>query len=151
MTRLRESASVDRTAEQTQRGLENFLASLRRRDGISRLRLRVPVLGASKFGLSLDREVVITARHARLNGKPREFEISWAPEGSVVFPRFRGTLAIRDEDDSGGCSIELDGSYVPPLDGAGKLFDAAIGHQIARTTAAEFLKDLKAAIEAQSD
>ena len=102
------------------------------------------------YGLSLDREVLIEARRARYEGEVRErFEIAWMPEGSVVFPRFEGTLAIGDNSDSGRSCIELDGSYTPPFDGTGKIFDAVIGHQIAQSTAREFLKDLKSAIEAQ--
>jgi hypothetical protein len=150
MTRLKESTFVDCTADQTQQGLEHFFNSLRKRDGISRFRLRVPVRGATKYGLSLDREVLIEARRALHDGEVCErFEIAWMPEGSVVFPRFEGTLAIGGESDSGRSSIELDGSYTPPFDGAGKIFDAAIGHQITQATALEFLKDLKRAIEAQ--
>jgi hypothetical protein len=150
MTSLKESTFLDCTADQTQQGLEHFFNSLRKRDGISRFRLRVPVRGATKYGLSLDREVLIEARRARYEGEVRErFEIAWMPEGSVVFPRFEGTLAIGDNSDSGRSCIELDGSYTPPFDGTGKIFDAVIGHQIAQSTAREFLKDLKSAIEAQ--
>ncbi|HLY03659.1 MAG TPA: hypothetical protein VKR56_14330 [Candidatus Cybelea sp.] len=150
MTRLRESTLLDCTADQTQQGLEHFFNSLRKRDGISRFRLRVPVRGATKYGLSLDREVLIQARQVLYDGEVRErFVIAWMPEGSVVFPRFEGTLAIGDESESGHSCIELDGSYTPPFDGTGKIFDADIGHQIAQATAREFLKDLKSAIEAR--
>src|SRR5579863_10367908 len=120
MTSLKESTFLDCTADQTQQGLEHFFNSLRKRDGISRFRLRVPVRGTN-YGLSLDREVLVEARRARYDGDARErFEIAWMPEGSVVFPRFEGTLAIANNSDSGHSCIELYGSYTPPFDGTGK-------------------------------
>jgi hypothetical protein len=64
MRRLRDKTSIERPVDQTQHGLERFLASLRGRDGICRLRLRVP-MDASPYGLSLDREVHIEATRAR--------------------------------------------------------------------------------------
>jgi hypothetical protein len=150
MTRLKESTLLNCTADQTQQGLEDFFNSLRKRDGVARLRLRVPVRGATEYGLSLDREVVIEARRALHGGEvPERFEIAWMSEGSVAFPRFEGTLGIGGKSASGHCCIELDGSYTPPFDGAGKIFDADIGHQIAQATAREFLKDLKSAIESR--
>jgi hypothetical protein len=149
MTRLKESTLLDCTADQTQQGLDDFFNSLQKRDGTARFRLRVPVRGATEYGLALDREVVIEARRPLRGGEISErFEIAWMSEGSV-FPRFEGTLSIGGKNDSGRCCIELDGSYTPPFDGAGKIFDAAIGHQIAQATALEFLKDLKSAIEAR--
>jgi hypothetical protein len=43
--------------------------------------------------------------------------------------------------------IELDGHYFPPLGPGGQVFDEAIGQHIARTTAHEFLDDIKQWIE----
>ena len=71
--------------------------------------------------------------------------ISWLPEGTGVFPAFRGTLMVRSEN--GTSAIELDGTYTPPFGAAGQVFDATIGHRIAQATARELLKDLKAAVE----
>jgi hypothetical protein len=146
MTRLRDTLTFNCSVERTKRGLENFLNSLRAQDGVSRLRLRVPVNGA-KTGFALDREVRIEARRAQTG---EIFEITWVPEGSLVFPRFEGTLAVCGDETLEGCSIELDGTYTPPYGKTGQVFDAAIGHQIAESTAREFLKDLKSAIERQA-
>lgn len=112
--------------------------------------LRVPSAISHDFlGLSLSREVRIEAQPARtsrdLSGT---IEINWAPEGKTVLPTFRGTLIVRLDIENDRSSIELDGTYVPPLDGAGHIFDRAIGHRIAQSTAREFLKDLRQAVEA---
>ncbi|MBV8530143.1 MAG: hypothetical protein JO104_02415 [Candidatus Eremiobacteraeota bacterium] len=74
-------------------------------------------------------------------------QIRWAPEGTTVFPTFEGTLTIRGENPASPSHLELDGAYTPPFGIAGQVFDAAIGHRIAKATAREFLKDVKHAIE----
>jgi hypothetical protein len=150
MTRLRGSLTVERPAELALAALERFFASLRTADGVSRMRLRVPVDGATKrYGVYIDREVVVEARRVRDDQNVNDvIRIDWAPEGTAVFPRFTGALVISDDEKTGGTSVELDGTYEPPFGVAGQLFDAAIGHNIAQATARELLKDLKSAIEA---
>ena len=74
-------------------------------------------------------------------------EISWTPEGSVVFPAFQGKLVVRAHDRADSSCIELDGSYTSPSDAVGQPFDAAIGRQIAHATARQLLEGLKDAIE----
>ena len=149
MTRLRETVAVAHPAESAQEGLERFFGALQGPDGVSRLRLRVPVDGAAKeFGLNLEREVVIEARRARDHQNLNDLiRIDWSPEGATVFPRFAGTLVVCGNEAPGRSSIELDGTYEPPLGAAGQIFDAAIGHTIAQATARELLNDLKTAIE----
>ena len=149
MTRLRETIEIERPPEQAQAALEEFFALLCGGDGISRLRLRVPVDGATrKYGIYLDREVVVEAHRARDEENLNDvIRIAWLPEGAMVFPRFAGSVAICGQDDPARSYVELDGSYAPPFGAAGQLFDATIGRQIAQATARELLKDLKAAIE----
>ena len=148
MPRLYDRTLVDRPLAQTQQGLERFFASLRGGSGVARFRLRVPMDGAPHgYGISLDRDVRIEVRRRREPGLPDAIEISWRPEGMLVFPSFEGTLAICSESDRNVSRLELEGSYTPPFGVAGMLFDAAIGHRIAQATAREFLKDVKNAIE----
>lgn len=149
MPRLRDRISVACSVKQAQRGLERFFISLRGKDGVARLRLRVPTDGApSGYGISLDREVRVEARAARDADDLNDIiEIAWMPEGIAVFPRFDGSLTVSGEDDPNVSYIELDGAYTPPFGATGQLFDAAIGRRIAQATAREFLKDVKAAIE----
>jgi hypothetical protein len=151
MTRLRDKTTVERPTEQTRERLERFFVSLRGRDGIARLRLRVPTDGAKHgYGISFDREVRVEARQTNDAERPCDFiEIAWMPEGTLVLPRFDGKLSVCANSNPDACYIELDGSYTPPFGAAGQIFDAAIGHRIAQATAREFLKDLKAAAEAQ--
>jgi len=145
MTRLRDAISVESSALQSMLRLERFFESLRGKDGVSRLRLRVPTDGPTR-GLAIEREVCVEARRTRGEASLNDLMlITWVPEGTAVFPTFEGILIVRSEN--GTSSIELDGTYTPPFGTAGQVFDAAIGHRIAESTAHELLKDLKAAVE----
>ena len=143
MPRLRHRTSVDLPIEEAKAGLDRFFLALRQKDGVSRIRLRVPADGPA-LGLSIDRAVRIEA-HPIADGTA--LRITWMPEGTTIFPTFQGTLAIWRDDDPSVTQIELDGTYEPPFGAAGQIFDAAIGQRIAQATAREFLKDVKGAIE----
>jgi hypothetical protein len=147
MTDLRDHVSVARSVDEAQTRLDAYLASLRGKDGVARMRLRVPIV-ADGYQLSIDREVRVEAERARDNDNLNDLiRISWRPEGSVVFPVFEGTLVVWSEDDPQTSFIELDGGYKPPFGAAGQVFDSAIGHRIAEQTARQLLNDLKAAVE----
>ncbi len=147
MNHLRDHISVARSVDEAKTRLEAYLASLRGKDGVARMRLRVPII-ADGYQLSVDREVCVEAARARDDANLNDLiRISWQPEGSVVFPIFEGTLVVWGEDDPKTSFIELDGGYKPPLGTAGQAFDAVIGHRIAEKTARQLLDDLKAAVE----
>jgi hypothetical protein len=147
MTHLRDQIAVDCPPAESESRLEAYFASRRGVDGISRLRLRVPMT-KNPHGLRLDREVRIEASRARDEDNLNDLiRITWIPEGGIAFPRFEGTLVVWGEERANRSYIELDGAYTPPLSAAGEMFDAAVGHDIAKTTAREFLEDLKNAIE----
>lgn len=149
MTHLREQIFLASSAGEAESRLENYLASLRGSTGVARLRLRVPVEDLSgPLGISIDREVRVEARRARDDENLNDLiRISWGPEGKTILPSFSGTLIVWGETGKNMSYIELDGAYTPPLGAAGQAFDETIGHRIAESTAREFLKDLKRAIE----
>ncbi len=144
MPRLSDRIAVDCSVEQTSRGIDRFLNSFKGRDGVARLRLRVPTDGPP-HGFAIDREVRIEVRRPTEAGEGTI--IVWKPEGTVALPTFEGTLVACSNGVPDRSYIELEGSYTPPFGVAGQIFDAAIGKRIAQATAREFLKDLKAAIE----
>ena len=72
----------------------------------------------------------------------RLLDVSWEPKDGGPYPHFHGTLSIA-EDAIGWSRIEIDGTYQPPLGIAGAAFDAAVGHRMAQSTAAELLDELK--------
>ncbi len=76
-------------------------------------------------------------------------DVSWAPKDGGPYPAFAGTLSVA-EDATGWSRIELDGSYKPPFGIAGAAFDAAVGHRIAQSTAAELLAEIKRILVAQN-
>ena len=150
MTHLRDQISVRGTVIETEARLESHFALRRGHDGVARIRLRVPVSGTSQ-GLFIDREVRIEAWRDRDGQNLNDLiRIRWTAEGSVVFPKFAGTLVVWGENDPNVSFIELDGDYKPPLGATGELFDETIGFRIAQSTARELLKDLKNEIESQS-
>ncbi|MBV8345086.1 MAG: hypothetical protein JO190_08875 [Candidatus Eremiobacteraeota bacterium] len=149
MTHLHAQMAVKCPLTETEARLGAYFESLRSEDGVARMRLRVPMTGSSSaLGLSLDREVRVEAARGRdeenLNDVTR---IRWSPEGKAIFPKFEGKLVVWAGDDSASSRIEIDGDYLPPFGAAGQVFDEAIGHRIAESTAREFLKDIKRAIE----
>jgi hypothetical protein len=146
MTRLREHVPIARSAGDTRSRLEAYLSALRGKDGVARMRLRVPLV-TDGMQLSLDREVCVEAERTRDDNRNDLLRISWKPEGTVVFPVFAGRLVVWSEDDPKIAFIELDGSYEPPFGAAGQAFDAVIGHRIAQQTARQLLNDLKTALE----
>jgi hypothetical protein len=146
MKELRERIVVGCPYEKAEAKLLAFFSALENGDGVTRMRLRVILDGTS---LALEREVRVVARamrdEANLN---KVVEIAWEPEGTVMFPRFEGTLSVWSEDDPARSFIELRGQYTPPLGAAGQVFDDAIGFKIAQSTAQQFLNDVKASVEA---
>ncbi len=144
MPRLSDRTAIDCSVEQASKGIDCFLDSLKGRDGVARLRLRVPADGPM-LGIAIDREVRIEVRPPSEVGGA--MAMGWKPEGTVALPTFEGTLVAQSDGDPNVTYLDLDGSYTPPFGAAGQLFDAAIGKRIAQATAREFLKDLKAAIE----
>lgn len=148
MKELREQAPVACPVLETEAGLVTFFAARQDANGVTHMRLRVPMDGGS---MSLEREVRVEARTGRdddnLNNVVR---VAWEPEGAVIFPRFEGALTVWGEDDPAASFIELRGQYTPPLGAAGQVFDEMIGHQIAQATAREFLRDIKREIESRA-
>ncbi|HUA09232.1 MAG TPA: hypothetical protein VMA98_08165 [Candidatus Acidoferrales bacterium] len=144
MKELRETTALACPVEEAEAGLLAFFAARQDTDGITRMRLRVPMDGT----MALEREVRVEARETRDDENLNELiRIAWEPQGAVIFPRFEGTLTVWGEDDPGGSFVELRGHYTPPLGAAGQVFDDAIGFRIAKTTANEFLRDVKREIE----
>ena len=112
------------------------------------LRLRVLLKALGLPGeLALDRDVVATFEPlADPKGLQHGVTIGWTPAGDRSFPTFRGTLRIAAATPKSSV-VTLEGDYEPPLGAVGKAFDAAIGRQIAASTADELLKTICEKIE----
>jgi hypothetical protein len=149
VTRLRDETAVECPVVETLARMEAHFLSRRSVDGVTRMRLRVPVaIGNNSLGLVLSREVRVEAWSTRENRNLHQLVcVAWAPEGMAAVPTFEGTLAVWGEGTPERSHIELEGSYRLPLGSAGQAFDATIGHRIAASTARELLEDLKRAIE----
>ena len=114
MTRLRDRMVVGYAPSEAQLRLAAYFASLRKADGVARIRLRVPMTDTSgSLALVLSREVRIEAQPAPGGRNCHEIWISWEPEGRTVLPKFQGRLCVRSAIRNDRCSIELDGGYQP--------------------------------------
>jgi hypothetical protein len=151
MNHVRDRTSVRCSLSETEARLESYFASKRAPNGVTRLRLHVPVrapVSGRPHGLYADREVLVEAWRDRdgvnLNDLMR---VTWSPEGSAAFPKFSGTLIVCGDEDPRISHIELDGNYEPPLGAMGEVFDAAIGQRLAESTVREFLEDVRREVE----
>jgi hypothetical protein len=148
MRELQEQIAVACSSEMTEARLGAFFQAMQNGDGVARMRLRVALDGMS---LALEREVRMEARTTRDEANLNNVvAITWEPEGTVMFPRFEGTITVWSEDDPKRSVIELRGHYTPPLGAAGQVFDDAIGYRIALSTAQQFLRDIKTSVEDRS-
>lgn len=91
----------------------------------------------------LEKDVLV--RYGR-GSDPMHFDepwtIAWTPAGGGPYPDFDGTLTVRAGEDYPTSSLELEGEYRPPFGGAGRAFDAVVGHRIATNTAQTLLKTI---------
>jgi len=66
--------------------------------------------------------------------------------GTRLFPQFHGTLRLRIETVE-STRLEFEGAYRVPFGAAGALFDNLIGQRLARSTMADLLGRIVAALE----
>lgn len=72
------------------------------------------------------------------------WHVRWEPEPGGIYPSFDGQLVVRADESYRFAILELHGTYTPPLGAAGRMFDAALGHTIAATTAQRLLQNIAA-------
>lgn len=143
MTEIRESITLDVPAAQAERCILQAFERYRSVRGS----IEVPlVVTLADFGIpgdmNLERtvQVHVVKRRDALNIND-EIALRWDPGAGQPFPAFDGTLTLWSESPE-KTFVELRGSYEPPLGGAGKIFDEALGRAIARRTARQFLLTL---------
>lgn len=152
MRELREQVTLECPVEQAEDRILAFFAANRAADGTLRMRLRVPAGAESRFNYSISRLVRVDVQLGKDENALNEvIAVSWRPEGTAMLPRFEGKLTVWGGDDPSSTVLELSGQYLPPFGIAGQVFDEAIGRQIAHSTAAEFLSDIKRAVDAPEE
>lgn len=98
--------------------------------------------------LMLEREVRATFIRLPTEEVPTTgFHVEWEVADGGPYPRFTGWLFLHRGPDDQTSILELEGTYTPPLGAVGAFFDAAIGKNIAESTAAALLTDIVHAIE----
>jgi hypothetical protein len=144
MSALREELYVNCPVNQARRHLDAFFRER------PRLALRVPsAIPGLKTGLLMQKEVSATIERARAASDSFEdFSVTWEAIGGGPFPRFKGKLAVKGDEDYDSFRLVLEGTYDPPLGNAGEAFDALVGHWIAIATARDLLERVREAVEA---
>lgn len=105
-------------------------------------------LPGSSTAVAVKRAVIATIQphHLAADMTPR-YRVQWAPEVAGPWPLFSGELLVCGGNDFDSFSLQLTGTYTPPLGHFGEGFDLAIGHRIANATADDLLAHMKDAIE----
>jgi len=144
ITEVRENLAMDCPAGRAQASVEGYFARHRRKDGTSRVTLRVPLHGIWPLpGLPLEHEVTVITRLGRDEENLNDaVQIAWTPRGEVPLPDFKGTLTTWAGDDPNTSFVEIAGYYTPPLGIMGEAFDEVIGHAIAQRTAHALLEEI---------
>jgi hypothetical protein len=143
MTRIRESAEVQYPAKMLERLLSNYMDERRRGDGTICLPLRVRIAEARRDGLSVDHDVIVRFRRGRdAQNLNDTFYVDWVPSGDGPYPTFTGFMNVYPENDPRFSRLEIDGTYIPPGGLLGRVFDAAVGRRMARTSVADFVNRL---------
>ncbi len=114
---------------------DRLQAHFERTHGIMKLRVK---LGDLRIEREVDFHVETKPGYPRY----KLLDVRWEPKDGGPYPSFAGTLSVTEEA-FGWSRIEIHGQYHPPLGIAGAAFDAALGHRIAQSTAAELLGELK--------
>jgi hypothetical protein len=93
----------------------------------------------------------VTVERVRRPGDvtPR-YTIHWEAANGGPYPQFDGELIIEADAAFNGFWLTLLGAYVPPGGLPGRVFDATLGHHIARSTARHLLREMRVEIEARN-
>lgn len=106
--------------------------------------IKVP-LTIGGLGIELKRAVAVEAAVAADWTDPVRrhpaLQLLAQPVGGLPFPALKLLVTVRPHFPPGTC-VTLDLSYVPPLGMAGRLFDAIVGHHVARAIARSTLDEL---------
>jgi len=111
--------------------------------GDPHLRLRLPLPGGSM----IEHDITV-----RLNWLPKgmaedvQLAVSWVPANERHFPSFGGRIEALPEG-AAACNLRITGEYHAPHGLIGKLFDALLGHRIARASVDDLLQFFRRAIE----
>lgn len=141
MSDIQEFLTVLCPFDQIEEAMQTYLATLVIDDGKALVALRAP------FGdMVVERSAELTLTHSHAIPGYEIMTIAWVPHDGGLFPRFDGKLCI---EDMGGnyCRLDLNGSYLPPLGVAGKMFDSVIGHRLAVDAARELLDEIRIGVE----
>lgn len=148
MSKLKETAIVETPFAQAADMVENYLLKAVDADGKLTLHLTAPGAGVNLPGVQLEHSVEVTFDRVSGPNETIVFRLSWKAIEARIFPVFRGTLTVAEDETYKTCRLILEGTYHPPLGIAGAIFNAVLGSRIAHATAAELLEKLRAFLNA---
>lgn len=143
MREIRDAVALEVPQGRAERCILAFFDRFRTREGTIEVPLRVDLREFGlPGGLQLERTVTVQLERRRdADNLNEELAVRWRPGTGEPFPAFDGAIATWSEDGKTSF-VELRGTYEPPLGSAGRLFDDAIGHVVAKRTVHQFLQML---------
>ncbi len=137
MSKIREMVKVDCPFSGVIEYVERFFAK----------RHKLPLTGFKTIGTKVTTEYSVVIDHVDASRRHDALEVSWFPKEHLPLPAFHGLLSVRP--DSQGSLLALEGTYEPPLGSVGKVFDKAVGRNIAQGTVNGLLQEIKTSVEEQ--
>lgn len=113
----------------------------------ARQRFTATVAVPSRSGVSITHPVEIAVDRIHRDPAAARVELRWRPTAHrSLLPSFRGEL-VAEPNDAGGSRLRLTGSYEAPFGRLGRVFDATVGHRVARRTVDALLDHLVGRVE----
>lgn len=110
-------------------------------------RHKLPLTAFKTIGTKVTTEYSVIIDQVDTARRHDALEVAWFPAEHLPLPAFRGVLSVRP--DSKGSLLALEGAYEPPLGKVGKVFDKAVGSNIAQGTVNGLLQEIKMSVEEQ--
>jgi hypothetical protein len=133
MADICERRVVGRPERDVSHCLAAFIEEHRVRDGTVHVALRLPFRMFATRKSAIERRVIaIFFPLQSLGDGHSTYSVSWSAQGGGPFPEFAGALAVAQLPCDDCFGLIISGHYEPPLGTIGALFDANLGHRIAR-------------------
>ncbi len=137
MSKIRDVVTVDCPFSGVIEYVERFFAE----------RHKLPLTAFKMIGTNVTTEYSVVIDQIDTTRRHDALEVSWFPKEHLPLPAFHCVLSVRP--DSKGSLLALEGAYDPPLGRVGKVFDKAVGRNIAQGTVNGLLQEVKTSVEEQ--
>jgi hypothetical protein len=97
--------------------------------------------------ISLEHDVIMQFRkRGDVEDVDGIYSVQWIAAGDGPYPRFIGVMNVSAGADPRTSSLEIDGTYNPPLGLFGRIFDWILGRRLARHSIERFVEKIAQSI-----